>query len=775
MTPLSLFALFGWTASVAVPAMLWALAGVSIPVIIHLLSRRRATVVDWGAMQFLELGRRAQRKFQLSELLLMMGRMALLALVALAAARPLLSPSTPAPAPGAQLSALGPRSSGTAPMGEPRDVVLVLDGSESMGRSAGGTTPRRRAVDWSRGFLKRLPEGSGVAVLDARERVRPLVDRLNYDRLVADKALAQAPEPRGGSDLAAALSEALQILETGRNPQRDVILVSDGQRAAWRPAETTRWGLLRDLYTSAQRANKIVPALWAVNLEAPTDSQGLSTDAGVAPLVLDRGLVPVGLPMPVRTAVRNSGSAPTERMAELFVDEVAVPGSLQRVGPIPPAGQVPVRFETVLAAPGSHRLSVRLRPADDPLTANDESETTVEAAEGLPVLLVDGQPGQGAFQGPADFIRAALTPADDAAPAVRARTLPLNRFSTATKGEARVIVLAAVPRLDADQREAVESVLDAGGGLLIVPGEALDAAFWSDAELLKDGGWLPASSGPVKGRLATRRGATPAVVGHLDPRSFTGAVMPPFGEGDDPALARAGLFWFRSLEPAPNSVVAARLGTGEPWLVEKTVGRARVVELAGTLDARGGTLPANPDFVPWLHFLIFHLAEPGSAARVFQPGEMIRIEVAEAPAKTGMPLDVHTPDGRQIKGELAAKGPRGEIRFSDSAEPGIYRVDPPLAGGPSGPVYLQVGSDAREAEPARLDNAEAAKLAEGWPFQFASDPDALAARVLSVPGGGTRPVWRWLVLLALVGLCLEVLATRRLARQRGLTAEGEGA
>ena len=43
--------------------MLAGLAGAAIPVVIHFLNRRRATVVDWGAMQFLELGRRSRWSF----------------------------------------------------------------------------------------------------------------------------------------------------------------------------------------------------------------------------------------------------------------------------------------------------------------------------------------------------------------------------------------------------------------------------------------------------------------------------------------------------------------------------------------------------------------------------------------------------------------------------------------------------------------------------------------------------------------------------------------
>ena len=64
-------------------AMLLGLAGVAIPIIIHLLNRRHDPVVDWAAMQFLELSPRERRRLNLAEVLLMIARMALLALVAL--------------------------------------------------------------------------------------------------------------------------------------------------------------------------------------------------------------------------------------------------------------------------------------------------------------------------------------------------------------------------------------------------------------------------------------------------------------------------------------------------------------------------------------------------------------------------------------------------------------------------------------------------------------------------------------------------------------------
>src|SRR3989442_10741193 len=92
------------------------LAAVAIPPIIHLLNRRRFDVVDWGAMQFLQISEVTRRRLMLEEVLLMLLRMGLLAVLVFALAGPFVIVSLPA--------ALASRPS--------RDVVLILDGSASM-------------------------------------------------------------------------------------------------------------------------------------------------------------------------------------------------------------------------------------------------------------------------------------------------------------------------------------------------------------------------------------------------------------------------------------------------------------------------------------------------------------------------------------------------------------------------------------------------------------------------------------------------------------------
>src|SRR6476660_6288228 len=89
---------------------------VSIPIIIHLLHRQRTQPVLWGAMLFLRMSMLQQkRRKRVEHWLLMLLRLALLALLIALLARPL------------ACAPLAGSLTGTAP----RDIVIVIDHSLS--------------------------------------------------------------------------------------------------------------------------------------------------------------------------------------------------------------------------------------------------------------------------------------------------------------------------------------------------------------------------------------------------------------------------------------------------------------------------------------------------------------------------------------------------------------------------------------------------------------------------------------------------------------------
>ena len=70
------------------PALLFGLIALAIPPIVHLLNRRRFDIVDWAAMQFLQISERTRKKIVLEQLLLMLLRMGLILLLVFGVASP---------------------------------------------------------------------------------------------------------------------------------------------------------------------------------------------------------------------------------------------------------------------------------------------------------------------------------------------------------------------------------------------------------------------------------------------------------------------------------------------------------------------------------------------------------------------------------------------------------------------------------------------------------------------------------------------------------------
>ena len=75
--------------SFVAPWMLWGTAAAGIPIAIHLFYRSRYRKIPWAAMSFLLVSmEQTSRRLRFQELLLLLLRVALLALLALALARP---------------------------------------------------------------------------------------------------------------------------------------------------------------------------------------------------------------------------------------------------------------------------------------------------------------------------------------------------------------------------------------------------------------------------------------------------------------------------------------------------------------------------------------------------------------------------------------------------------------------------------------------------------------------------------------------------------------
>ena len=128
------------TLSYLSPAMLWGMALASIPVLIHLLFRRRFRRIDWAPMHYLKISiQRNRRRVRLEQLLLLILRTALVLLLFFLVARPVM-----------HAQGLGNWLGGSSRTSQ----LIVLDDSLSMGYRDGGRSAWEQAQELARKVLE---------------------------------------------------------------------------------------------------------------------------------------------------------------------------------------------------------------------------------------------------------------------------------------------------------------------------------------------------------------------------------------------------------------------------------------------------------------------------------------------------------------------------------------------------------------------------------------------------------------------------------------------
>src|SRR5262249_33063197 len=180
-----------------------------------------------------------------------------------------------------------------------RDVVLVFDGSYSMAYAGKSGTAQAAAQKWALELLDELGPGDGVAVLHAKQQASAPVAEPTSDFDVVRAAIRTLTPPRGGCDWPGALQAAWQSAAKSTKAQREVVILTDGQRQSWADDATLlRWELL-----AGQQAGGDRPRIWVVNLDP--DRPAAPANWSLAPLRASRAVAAVGQERRIRTAVKR--------------------------------------------------------------------------------------------------------------------------------------------------------------------------------------------------------------------------------------------------------------------------------------------------------------------------------------------------------------------------------------------------------------------------------------------------------------------------------------
>jgi hypothetical protein len=785
-----LLAFFGlWESTLLVGA-----GAVSVPVVIHLLNRRRFRIVTWAAMRFLLAAQRQNtRRMRLEQLILLLVRCALVALIVFAMASVM-------PWAEAAWAYFWPDGIGRVASRHHRvHHVLVLDGSLSMSAQIDGRSAFEQARQLALQKVQSCPAGDGFSVMLLKDAPTWIVAEASQD---ARKVMREIEALRPGQGNAA-VQPALNMIAAkvgeaaGRFPVQAVYFFTDVQRATWQgsaPADLQRGstvGKERNPYEEIQKRAR------SIFVDVGRDEQPnlAVTDLVVTDEFLRDSLIPAGSRVRIAALVENFGTQARKNVrVELLVgkgreqngDPEFAPRLVDHklIDTLDAKDRIPVVFDDYrFPAAGTYSVQVRVE-GNDVLDLDDTRGVVLTVKETVPILLVNGKPAADRYERATEYVRLALNPfrpgTEPKFAPLRPRVIGQSQFADLTDADVAgydAIFWCDVGAIGPGELRRVETHLRRGGGLVVALGDRAAENFETYNRLLykDDQGILP-----VRLVKKVQAPAEHQFYFEAEPDTYLEPPLRAFSdEKDKNALRNARLRQYvqvkfgvegrarTALSFQPEVLDAAKvkldetLPRNDPALIEwqPPLGRAQQAGAPRVKEGRPGQASAryrgkvvlftstfNMDWTSW----------PGSPSFGAMMQELARVAVSgrlrQQAAPVGTLLEEFLPGGAETEVLVHFPTASGQkpakvrtqlvedvniLRFADTEHLGVYRAS--ADAGKDHLFAINVPTRAGEhggveSDLARLDQTKLEELYPGWELQLVRD--ARLARLAEGPIGG---------------------------------------
>ncbi len=407
------------------------LAGVALgalPIIMHLFMRPTPKKIIFPALQLVrERHKRAKRSLKIKNWLLLIARIALLVLMALALARP--------------------RFYSAVPLGDeniPKAIAFVIDTSLSMQFTEKGKDRLAEAKERAIDVLARASDTSQVFVIDS-----------------ADPGVPVALSPAGARKQLNALNlrPANRQLNTSVGLGYTAVLASDRLRKevyVLTDLTASAWDLAHPVEGLEKTKDAKTPVSTFVLRLAPKDLKDVAIVEAASS---------AGDSTEVQVKVRNQGPK-TTRVVEFKLDgQVRDKKTLD----LPEDSEVPVKFNTPRLDPGLHRAEIHLSGGTDPMEFNDLRVLTFQVAASAKVLILSDLDEDGDFIATALDADPSAAVADPTRPFLvdRGRVTELTNKTAEGLRSYATIFLNNVARLSDADWQKLGAYVREGGGVVI--------------------------------------------------------------------------------------------------------------------------------------------------------------------------------------------------------------------------------------------------------------------------------------------------------------------
>jgi hypothetical protein len=418
------------------PIYLYGLIAASLPLLIHLLNRRRLQRIRFPAVRFVLLSqRRISRSYRLRHWLLLALRTLAVILLVLLMANPIFQTGV-----------------GLFAGGAPSSLVVILDNSLSMTWSGAGAG-FDKAKEAARRLVSSFKDSDRAAVIPTDRRGNTK-SRLQNQREVLLRELTQIDISGGTADFSSALRKAFELLKEPA-AQKEIWLITDMALTGWDRFNLSELGQYdSSVPLKIIRVGTTVEPLNSTIKEIRTRGQGIA----------------VGLPVHLEALVVNfTDKEINDLLVQLTMDKQP---KEQKLVTLPPEGEMWVGFQFNVSDAGDREGFVTLKK--EGLAGNLVSYFTLHVREKVKVLVVDGDPRTSLVQSETFFLTRALNPSGQEDSSLFLPTVVIPEgLSSVSLDSYDAVILCNVSTLSDTFLARLRTYLSQGKGLLFFAGDRI--------------------------------------------------------------------------------------------------------------------------------------------------------------------------------------------------------------------------------------------------------------------------------------------------------------
>lgn len=683
------------------PVFLFALPAAAIPVLIHLLHRRKTRIESFSTLRFLkEMQPHEIKRLKIRQLILLIIRTLIIIFLITGFSRP---------------SFKGYFSSGFS-WNTRTSAVVILDDSFSMGYT-GDYPVFDRAKERAEKVLNLFGSGDEIfAKKTSRRKLDDKTELLIPHGEVKDWLLASVPSTFS-SDFSEEIQSAVQILKNSANFNREIYIITDLQRLNFSaPRDTSGIGDIENL------------TLFFVPVTSATDN------FFVEDVQIDTRIIEPSSPLSLSALIGNSGDETGENLqVNLYISGKRI---AQASASPDPHGQERVKFTILPPDTGLVYGFVELEK--DNLIIDNRRYFNFFVPPAIKVLIA-GTDLTGRF-----FIKTALNPAGSNYFRISEVELPSGKDWIS--GVYNVIILTGVTAEVIGDVEGISNFVKDGGGLLIFPGMDVDVSSYNRDFAARLG--IPGIRG-LKGSAQRGEGFYNFAKVNFNHPIFEDIFTAPERRIDSPRF-----FNILQLFPQIMGENIIELSSGDPFIVESSFGKGKIITVSDGLDLNISDFPVKGIFVPLIHRMVSYLSSFAEISKVFEVGDDVILRVNRG--DPGREYYLVNPSGVEFSIPPSFKGGNVQLEIPDMGEPGNYI----LKQGKRAMGILSVNVSPKESELAFASPSEVENFFPSLRAVIIGEGEGIEEQVLKYRHG--IELWRYFIAAAFLLLIAEVVIARGL-------------